>query len=214
VPALNRLPQPNIRAIFFDFGGVILKTFDGVDHPGIEERFELEPKSLRLMVYRDSRYADFQVGKCTYAEWVASIRAAMDAQIPDKAADVLQAYFESDHPLNPDMVALVRRLHGNYTLGIISNTVPGMEDRMREQIPDLLGLFDVRIGSGDVGLAKPDPAIFHHAMESAGVQPSESVFTDDYNKHADAARALGMHAFHFTGYEQFVLDLRSIGVRV
>lgn len=203
---------PDIRAIFFDFGGVILKTFDGVDHPGIEQRFGLEPKSLRLMVYRDSRYNDFQVGKCTYEAWVASIRAAMDAQISDKAADVLQAYFESDHPLNPDMVALVRRLHGNYTLGIISNTVPGMADRMQEQIPDLIRLFDVRIGSGDVGMAKPDPAIFHHAMEAAGVEPAQSVFTDDYNKHADAARDLGMHAFHFTGYDQFVRDLTSIGV--
>jgi putative hydrolase of the HAD superfamily len=208
------LPDPDIRAIFFDFGGVLLKTIDGVDHPGIERRFGLEPKLLRLMVYRDSRYNDFQVGKCTYAEWVASIGAAMDAQIPDKAADVLQAFFESDHPLNPDMVALVRRLHGNYALGIISNTVPGMEDRMRERIPDLISLFDVRVGSGDVGLAKPDPAIFQHAMDAAGVSPAQSVFTDDYNKHADAARTLGMHAFHFTGYDQFVQDLSSIGVQV
>ena len=208
------MADPDIRAIFFDFGGVLLKTFDGVDHPGIEQRFGLEPKSLRLMVYRDSRYGDFQVGKCTYDEWVASIRAAMDAQIPYKAADVLRAFFESDHLLNPDMVALVRSLHGNYTLGIISNTVPGMEDRMQERIPDLIGLFEVRVGSGDLGLAKPDPAIFHHAMDAAGVAPAQSVFTDDYNKHADAARALGMHAFHFTGYGQFVQDLRSIGVQV
>lgn len=206
------MPDPDIRAIFFDFGGVLLKTFDGVDHPGIEARFGLEPKSLRLMVYRDSRYMDFQVGKCTYDEWVASIRGALDAQVPDKAADILQAFFESDHPLNPDMVALVRRLHSRYTLGIISNTVPGMEDRMQERIPELIGLFDVRVGSGDVGLAKPDPAIFHHAMAAVGVAPAQSVFTDDYNKHADAARELGMHAFHFTGYDQFVQDLRSVGV--
>ncbi len=202
----------DIRAIFFDFGGVILKTFDGVDHPGIENRFGLEPKSLRLMVYRDSRYMDFQVGKCTYDEWVASIRTAMDAQIPDRAADVLQAYFDSDHVLNPDMVGLVRRLRGRYTLGIISNTVPGMEDRMQEQIPDLVGLFDVRVGSGDVGMAKPDPAIFNHALELAGVAARESVFTDDYDKHANAAREVGMHAFHFTGYDQFVADLRSVGI--
>jgi HAD superfamily hydrolase (TIGR01549 family) len=212
------LPEQDIRAIFFDFGGVILQTFDGVDHPGIEQRFGLEPKSLRLMVYRDSRYMDFQVGKCTYDEWVASIRAAMDAQIPEKAADVLQAYFDSDQPLNAEMVALVRRLHGRYTLGIISNTVPGMEGRMQERDAAqpagerLVPLFNVRIGSGDVGMAKPDPAIFHHAMELAGVAPAQAVFTDDYNKHADAARGLGMHAFHFTGYERFVQDLRSVGV--
>jgi putative hydrolase of the HAD superfamily len=206
------MPDHDIRAIFFDFGGVILQTFDGVDHPGIEERFGLEAKSLRLMVYRDSRYMDFQVGNCTYDEWVASIRAAMDAQIPDKAADVLQAYFAADHTLNPSMVSLVQRLHGRYKLGIISNTVPGMEDRLQERIPDLIALFDVRVGSGDAGMAKPDPAIFHHAMQLAGVEAHQSVFTDDYHKHADAARDIGMHAFHFTGYEQFLEDLRSVGV--
>jgi putative hydrolase of the HAD superfamily len=206
------LPDTDIRAIFFDFGGVILKTFDGVDHTAIEEQFRLEPKSLRLMVYRESRYMDFQVGKCTYDEWVTSIRAAMDAQVPDRAADLLQAYFEADHALNPDMVALVRRLHGRYKLGIISNTVPGMEERLVERIPDIIDMFETRIGSGDVGMAKPDPAIFHHAMKLADVEPPESVFTDDYHKHAEAARGVGMHAFHFTRYEQFVEDLRSIGV--
>jgi putative hydrolase of the HAD superfamily len=208
------LPDPDIRAIFFDFGGVILKTFDGVDHVAIEERFRLEPKSLRLMVYRDSRYNDFQVGKCTYDEWVASIRSAMDAQVPDRAADLLRAYFEADHALNPDMLGLVRRLHGRFKLGIISNTVPGMEERLVERIPDIIDMFEIRIGSGDVGMAKPDHAIFHHAMKLASVDPPESVFTDDYHKHAEAAREVGMHAFHFTGYEQFVEDLRSIGVEV
>jgi len=206
------LPDRDIRAIFFDFGGVLLKTFDGVDHAGIEERFGLEPKSLRLMVYRDSRYLDLQVGKCTYDEWVDSVRAAMDAQVPDRAGAVLQAFFEADHPLNQDMVGLVRRLHGRYKLGIISNTIPGMEERMLERIPDLIHLFDVRIGSGDAGMAKPDPAIFLHAAQLAGVAPNQSVFTDDYHKHAEAARGVGMHAFHFTGYDQFVEDLRSIGV--
>jgi epoxide hydrolase-like predicted phosphatase len=213
--ATGRIPTRNddeIKAIFFDFGGVLLKTFDGVDHTGIEERFGLEAKSLRLMVYRDSRYTEFQVGGCTYEEWVTSIRAAMDAQVPDRAADVLQAYLESDHELNPEMVGLVRRLHGTYTLGIISNTIPGMEERLRERIPDLIGLFDVRIGSGDVGMAKPDPAIFHQAAKLAGVAPPQCVFTDDYAKHADAAREVGMQAFHFTGYDQFVQDLQSIGV--
>jgi putative hydrolase of the HAD superfamily len=206
------LTDPDIRAIFFDFGGVIVKTFDGVDHNAIEERFRLEPKSLRLMVYRDSRYMDFQVGKCTYEEWAASIRAAMDAQIPDRAADVLKAYFEADHALNPDMVGLVQRLHGRYKLGIISNTVPGMDERLVERIPEIIHMFEVRVGSGDAGMAKPDHAIFHHAMKLAGVEPPESVFTDDYHKHTEAAREVGMHAFHFTGYEQFVEDLRSIGV--
>ena len=43
--------------------------------------------------------------------------------------------------------------------------------------------------------------------------PAEaSVFTDDVKSYAEAASSVGMHGFHFTGYEQFAADLRSIGV--
>ncbi|HEY5638858.1 MAG TPA: HAD-IA family hydrolase, partial [Dehalococcoidia bacterium] len=101
-----------------------------------------------------------------------------------------------------------------YTTGIISNTIPGMEERLRTEMPHLIPIFDVRIGSGDVGVAKPDPAIFQHALEAAGAEPEASVFTDDVSAYAAAAREIGMHGFHFTGYEQFAADLRSLGVEV
>ena len=40
------------------------------------------------------------------------------------------------------------------------------------------------------------------------------VFTDDVSAYAAAARDIGMHGFHFTGYQQFAADLRSIGLEV
>jgi HAD superfamily hydrolase (TIGR01509 family) len=200
-----------IEAIFFDFGGVLLRTFDGVDHDGIEAEFGLEPKTLRHCVYRDSRYLELHVGRCSYDEWIESARAALMKVVGDKADAIVKAYQESPRPLNPDMVALVKRLHGRYKLGIISNTIPGQEARLREQLP-IVDLFDVRVGSGDVGIAKPDAGIFLHAMAAAGVAPERSVFTDDVRQFAEAARSTGMHGFHFTGYGPFVEDLRSVGV--
>src|SRR5438093_9916766 len=80
-----------IRAIFFDFGGVLLKTFDGVDHEAIEARFGLEAKMLRKCVYRESRYMDFQVGKCTYDEWTHSIRGALTPHVGERADEVVNA---------------------------------------------------------------------------------------------------------------------------
>jgi len=199
-----------IKAIFFDFGGVILKTFDGVDHDAIEAEFGLEAKMLRKCVYRDSRYMDFQIGKCTYGEWADSIREAL-LRIDDRADAIMNAFMDSPRVFNQEMLGLVKRLHGRYTLGIISNTTPGMEERLRERF-DLTDLFDVRVGSGDLGIAKPDAEIFLHATKEAGIAPEQSVFTDDRADFAEASRALGMHGFHFTEYERFVEDLRSVGV--
>jgi putative hydrolase of the HAD superfamily len=144
------------------------------------------------------------------------VRAAAVAKLgEDRAREALAAYEAAPRPLNPLMIALIEQLRAKgYRTGMISNTVPGLEDRLREKEPHLIPLFDVRIGSGDLGVAKPDAAIFEHAMQALDVAPEASVFTDDARPYAEAARALGMHGFHFTGYEQFVADLRSVGVEV
>ena len=205
------MPDKDIKVIFFDFGGVILKTFDGVDHDAIETEFGLEAKMLRKCVYRDSRYMDFQVGKCTYGEWADSIRESL-LRVDDRADAIMNAFMDSPRVFNQEMLGLVKRLHRRYTLGIISNTTPGMEERLRERF-ELVDLFDVRVGSGDLGIAKPDPGIFLHATKEAGIAPQQSVFTDDRADFAQAARSVGMHGFHFTEYEQFVEDLRSVGVQ-
>jgi len=207
MPSLNH----DIKAIFFDFGGVLLKTFDGIDHDAIEAEFGLEAKMLRKAVYRDSRYMDFQIGACTYGEWADSIREAL-LKIDDRADAIMNAFMDSPRVFNQDMLELVKRLHGRYTLGIISNTIPGMEERLRERF-ELVDLFDVRVGSGDLGIAKPDAEIFLHATKLAGLAPEQSVFTDDRADFAEAARGVGMHGFHFTEYERFLEDLRSVGVR-
>ncbi len=202
----------NIRAVFFDFGGVLLQGFDGIDHEAIEAGFGLEAGALRRAVYRESRYMEFQVGKCSYGEWADSIREALRSVAGEQADAVMNAFLQAPRAFNQDMLSLVKRLHGQYTLGIISNTIPGMEARLRERF-ELVDLFDVRVGSGDLGIAKPDAGIFLHATKEAGVAPEQSVFTDDRAEFAEAARGLGMHGFHFTAYERFVEDLRSLGVK-
>ena len=158
----------------------------------------------------------YQVGGCTQEEWIESIRADAQAIVgPERVEALMNAWQEAERLLNPLMISLVERLRaGGYRTGIISNTIPGMEDRIKREFPHLIPLFDVLIGSGDIGLAKPAPAIFEHALREMGVPVETSVFADDVRSYADAACAVGMHGFHVTGYDQFASDLRSIGVEV
>ncbi len=205
-----------VRAVFFDFGGVLLQHADGIDHKAIEARLGLEERTLFRCLYRDSRYMDYQVGVCTHEEWIESIRAAAQAIVGlERVEELMNAWQEAERLLNPLMISLVERLRaGGYRTGIISNTIPGLEERLARELPHLIPLFDVRIGSGDVGVAKPDPAIFELALRELDIPAEGSVFTDDVHSYAEAAGAVGMHGFHFTGYDQFAFDLRSIGVDV
>lgn len=80
--------------------------------------------------------------------------------------------------------------------GIITNNIAEFSSGWRSLIP-VEELFEVVIDSSAVGVRKPDPAIYHLALDHlGGVAPSAAVFLDDYLGNVEAARALGMHAIH------------------
>lgn len=61
-----------------------------------------------------------------------------------------------------------------------------------------LNQFGVTVVSGEERVIKPDPAIYHLLLERAGLPAERTVFIDDSAKNVDGARAVGMHAIHFT----------------
>ena len=61
-----------------------------------------------------------------------------------------------------------------------------------------LNHFGVTIVSGEEKVVKPDPAIYRALLDRAGLVAERTVFIDDSPKNVDGARAVGMHAIHFT----------------
>jgi 2-haloacid dehalogenase len=67
----------------------------------------------------------------------------------------------------------------------------------RERFP-FLNQFGVTVVSGEEKLIKPDPAIYRTLLSKTGLQAERTVFIDDSPKNVEGARAVGMHAIHFT----------------
>jgi putative hydrolase of the HAD superfamily len=65
----------------------------------------------------------------------------------------------------------------------------GSENYPRERFADT---FDVLVISGEVGIRKPDPEIFHLAARRLGVAPHDCVFVDDLDRNVMVAQELGM----------------------
>ena len=76
------------------------------------------------------------------------------------------------------------------------------------------GAFDEVICSAEVGLAKPDPAIYFHAAATLGADPSDCSFTDDLPENVAGAREAGMDAQLFTGVSGLVKALAAGGFDV
>jgi FMN phosphatase YigB (HAD superfamily) len=66
--------------------------------------------------------------------------------------------------------------------------------------------------SHEVGLRKPDPAIYRKALELSGTRPGETVFVDDLKANVDSARALGMIAIQFRNAEDLRRRFAALGL--
>ena len=77
-----------------------------------------------------------------------------------------------------------------------------------------LALFDDIVVSGEVGLAKPDPAVFALLRERVGRPLHECVFVDDSPANVAAAAAAGMDAVRFRDTGHLRDDLRARGLPV
>src|SRR5699024_11886005 len=99
----------------------------------------------------------------------------------------------------PGSYDLARRLHTNgYRLLGLTNWSAETFHHALAAAP-AVSLMEGTIVSGEVGIAKPDPGIFHHLPDTFSVRPQDAVFIDDTPAHTAAARAIGGNAIHSRG---------------
>ncbi|MGP3911966.1 HAD family hydrolase [Nonomuraea sp. 10N515B] len=72
------------------------------------------------------------------------------------------------------------------------------------------GLFDAVVISGEIGMRKPEPRIFHYALGQVGLPGEECVFIDDIEANIVAARALGMTGIHHRDTDSTLSELESL----
>ncbi|MFN8493271.1 MAG: HAD-IA family hydrolase [Caldilineaceae bacterium] len=85
------------------------------------------------------------------------------------------------------------------TIGVISNTNAAHVLWLDEYVPELKEL-DVVMMSNEVGLTKPDPAIFLLMLELLAVEPTQAIFIDDIEINTHAAATLGIHTLVHTDW--------------
>ncbi|NWG13596.1 MAG: HAD family phosphatase [Acidobacteria bacterium] len=106
---------------------------------------------------------------------------------------------------------LVLRISRKIPLWAISNTNSIHFNYIRQHFP-ILDHFSGFVVSHEVGALKPDPQIFLAALNKAGVQAEEALFTDDQEENVEAARRLGIRTFRFQDPSHFVAELQRRGI--
>jgi putative hydrolase of the HAD superfamily len=188
--------MPSVQAVLFDFGGVFMPSpFAAVRAFGEAQGIDPD-RALALLFGAYDRDTDHPWHRLERGELslLAARQAIMELGEPEHRIDLFEALSAlRDTTVRPDVVEIARDAHARgVKTAIVSNNVPEFGDAWRAMLP-VDDLFDAIVDSAQVGIRKPDPRIFHLALERlGGLAPESAVFLDDFHGNVAAAERLGM----------------------
>jgi epoxide hydrolase-like predicted phosphatase len=183
-----------IRAIFFDIGGVLVRTNDRTPRTRLATRLGTTYDALVDLIWGGERGRQAQRGEISAEEqWINACRVL---KWPLEQVQDLESEFFAGDGLDMTLVDYIRSLHTRYRTGIISNALSNVRSAIEKKW-DIADAFDALILSAEVGLMKPDPRIFYTALAALGAAPAEAVFVDDFAENVAGAQAVGMFAVQF-----------------
>ena len=196
----------SIRAVFVDYGGVILRTEDKGPRSRQAERLGLTSGDLEKIIFESKTSRQASTGEIPEeAHWQAVAEAL---GVSRQESDKITSEFFSGDRTNAALLDFLRSLRPERKVGLISNAWSGLRAFInRNKFEDV---FDAMIISAEVGLMKPDPRIYRLALEELTAKPEESVFRDDVLVNVEAARSVGMAGIHFTQPEKALEELKHL----
>ena len=204
-----------IRAVFFDFGGVVLSSpFEAFNR--YEEAHGLPRDLIRTVNATnpdDNAWARFERSDVGFDEFCDLFEAECRAQGHEVDARSVMPLLAGE--LRPAMVEAVRRCSERLVTACLTNNWVAFDDaaapeRARPGLDEVLGLFHHVVESSRVGVRKPDPRFYELACELAAVEPTEVVFLDDLGINLKPARAMGMTTIKVGDPDQAITDLESV----
>ncbi|MDP9069137.1 MAG: HAD family phosphatase [Actinomycetota bacterium] len=183
------------RALIVDFGGVLTTPLqDAMARFSEEHGIELQDLvRVALAAYTeegDDLVVRFERGEMGDAEFALAFAQRL-AQATGKEVDPerLVSRLFRGLQIEEAMVDAVRRARAaGVKTALLSNSW-GLELYPRAVLEEVC---DVVVISGEVGLRKPDPAIFELTTGKLDLRPQECVFVDDHPGHLRAAQTVGM----------------------
>jgi putative hydrolase of the HAD superfamily len=196
-----------IRAIIFDFGGVLSIE------PGLLRFGDLYAKKLGGNPEEFKRAICDNWDKAVVNEISSKEFWENLAGVLKTDAETMRKDFMHDLGVRQEGLELARELKKGYKLAMLSNQI---EDWLEEVIEKhkMREVFDVIVTSYESRLAKPDIRIFKETVEKLGVKPEECVYIDDMEKNIAPAEELGMKMILFKDLEQLKKELKGLGVEV
>ncbi|RWL99930.1 MAG: HAD family phosphatase [Mesorhizobium sp.] len=115
------------------------------------------------------------------------------------------------HAYDDSVAIMVGLIEGGHDVTLLTNFAVDTLAEARQRFDFLDRPRGVTV-SGEIGLIKPDRAIYDHHIAAFGLEPSATLFIDDSQKNVDGAKAAGWQAVLFTDAKALKADLERFGI--
>ena len=195
-----------IRAVLFDYGGVIAEEgfYNGLTN--FAEKQSLQVRSMPEEGMQAAYDSGFVLGRGTAADFWALLRKRTGLEGED---DYLTEKIFLGFQIRHWMIELVRRLRTKgYVAGILSDQTHWLNELDKRD--HFFIEFDHIYNSYYLGKGKRDPSLFTDVAKDLKLQPVEILFIDDNEKNVQTAREKGLRAIQYVDRERFVSELEGM----
>jgi putative hydrolase of the HAD superfamily len=199
-----------IRAVLFDFGGVISSSpFEAFGH--LETERGLPADFIRTVNATNpdtNAWAKLERGEVdleTFGSLWSDEARALGHELDGRL--VLERLAGE---IRPKMVDAIRSCRTKYKTACLTNNFTRAEAILSDEVAAVYSLFDAILESRVLGVRKPDPHFYELACEALDVEPDECVFLDDLGVNLKPARALGMHTIKVSDPDAALAELGEL----
>ena len=192
----------SIKAIVLDFGNVIINIDPELTVKQMSVLSGKSHEAVKKLLQESELFRRYETGLFNDEDFREIVRQTLGFPFSDREVDHAWNALLLDVP--PERISLLLDLRAKYPLYLLSNTnhihIAKCNTYFREHfgIASVDTLFDKAFLSYEMGMWKPDKAIYLEVLSEIGVEPSEMLFVDDNLDNITAAKKLGIQAIHLT----------------
>lgn len=200
-----------IKAITFDLDGVYFVNGKSNFISNLGKLDVSEDEAKRVFLQSDEMNKLYKEGKMTDEEfWSWASKEWKLGKTPIELMELLISGYEVDE----SVVEVVKKVRSNgYKTLICTSNFPARINGLQERFK-FLDNFDAWALSYEVGFNKPAKELFEELVKKSGVNANEIVFADDHQENVDGAKAVGIEAFFYDGFDKFIEKLKELGVNI
>ena len=195
-----------IKALIWDLEGVLMLTDDDNLPLTVAKKLNAPYEKVREIFFSDTNNK-VDLGEITQDHFNEYVLDTL--QIPRDKKYLLEEVINEEFYIDEELLKKIAGMRREYKTGLLSNFSNDLRPKIENEWA-IASAFDEIIISCEVGMIKPDPAIFNLMLDRLGVKADESVFIDDRIKNIDGAKELGLHTIFFTDKEHALGELARI----